>query len=160
MVDVPARDEPSCQLTSLTFLYINGLLQIFDEDTGAFVVDEQANFRPAALGKFARSRGGHLNDNFKDGRVLTVQRLELMVSEFVTIEQGMMLQNMALMAQALGLGGFPNFAEHEYSWFEALGFRMDQMPAGKYLGAKYVVKGLIAALGRNQPVPYALGARA
>jgi hypothetical protein len=69
----------------------------------------------------------------------------------------MMLQNVALMAQALGLGGFPNFAEHEYSWFEALGFRMGQMPAGKYLGAKYIVKGLMAALGRNPPVQYALG---
>jgi hypothetical protein len=117
-------------INELTFMYINGLLEIFDEHTGAFVVDERASFRPAGLRKFARSRGGHLNDNSKDGRVLTVQRLELMVSEFVTVEQGMMLQNVALMAQALGLGGFPNFAEHEYSWFEALGFRMGQMPAG------------------------------
>jgi hypothetical protein len=69
----------------------------------------------------------------------------------------MMLQNVALMAQALELGGFANFAEHEYSWFEALGFRMGHMPAGRYLGAKYIVKGLMAELGRNPPVPYALG---
>jgi len=37
----------------------------------------------------------------------------------------MMLQNLGLMAQALGLGGFPNFANHEFAWFQALGFRME-----------------------------------
>ncbi len=141
----------------LTFMYINGLLEVFNEHTGAFVVDERANFRPAGLARFARSRGGHLIDDPAAGRVLTVQRIELMVSELVTVEQGMMLQNLGLMAQAMGLGGFPNFAEHEFSWFQALGFRMGEMSAGRYLGANVLVRGLMTALRRNSPVPYALG---
>jgi hypothetical protein len=144
-------------VNELTFMYINGLLEIFNEHTGAFVVDERAAFRAAGLGSFARSRGGYLNDNPADGRVLTVQRLEVMVTELVTVEQGMMLQNLGLMAQALGLGGFPNFAEHEFNWFQALGFRMGELPASRYLGANWIVGGLMRALGRNRPIPYALG---
>jgi len=144
-------------INELTFMYINGLLEVFNEQTGAFVIDERAGFRPAGLGSFARRKGGHLDDDPASGRVLTVQRLELMVSELVTIEQGMMLQNLALMSQALGLGGFPNFAEHEFSWFEALGFRMGAMSAGEYLGANFFTRGLMRLAGHNQQIPYALG---
>src|SRR5882672_10445304 len=100
-------------INELTFMYINGLLEIFNEHSGAFVVDERAGFRAAGLGLFARRKGGHLYDDPADGRVLTVQRLELMVSELVTAEQGMMLQNLGLICQAMGLGGFPNLPEHE-----------------------------------------------
>ena len=138
-------------------MYINGLLEIFNEHTGAFVVDERANFQPAGLRRFGRSRGGHLIDDPKAGRVLTVQRLEMMVTELVTVEQGMMLQNLGLMAQALGLGGFPNFAEHEFSWFQALDFRMSAMSTARYLGANRLVRALMTVLGRNSSVPYALG---
>lgn len=144
-------------VNELTFMYINGLLEIFNEQTGAFVVDERAGFRPAGVGRFARSKGGHLFDNPSDGRVLTVQRLELMVSEVVTVEQGMMLQNLGLMAQAMGLGGFPNFAEHDYGWFQALGFRMHEMAAGRYLGANRFVRSMMGLLGKNAAVPYAAG---
>ncbi len=144
-------------INELTFMLINGLLEIFDRHSGAFVIDERAGFRPAGLGRFARSKGGHLHDDPADGRVLTVQRLELMVAELVTVEQGMMLQNLGLMCQAMGLGGFPNFAEHEFSWFEALGFRMGAMPAAKYLGAGALTRTLMSLAGRNQDLPYALG---
>ena len=143
-------------INELTFMYINGLLEIFNEHTGAFVVDERAGFRAAGLKRFGRSSGGHLSDNPADGRVVTVQRLELMVSELVTVEQGMMLQNLGLMSQALGIGGFPNFAEHESSWFEALGFRMGTMSVGRYLGANLLVAGLMNFHGRNQIVRYPL----
>jgi hypothetical protein len=144
-------------VNELTFMYINGLLEVFNEQRGAFVIDERAGFRAAGLSRFARSKGGHLYDDPADGRVLTVQRLELMVAELVTIEQGMMLQNLGLMCQALGLGGFPNFAEHEFSWFQALGFRMGTMTASKYLGASVCVGALMKLFGRNADVPYALG---
>jgi len=143
-------------INELTFMYINGLLEIFNEHTGAFVLDERAGFRAAGLRRFARSKGGHLCDNPTDGRVLTVQRLELMVSELVTVEQGMMLQNLALLSQAMGIGGFPNFAEHESSWFEALGFRMRIMPVGRYLGANFLITGLMNVHGTNQNVHYPL----
>jgi hypothetical protein len=144
-------------MNELTLMYINGLLEIFNETTGAFVLDERASFCPAGLGRFARSKGGHLLDDPKAGRIVTVQRLELMVSEVVTIEQGMMLQNLGLMAQALGLGGFPNFAEHESGWFEATGFRLEKMPASRYLGADRIVSALMKLVGRDVPVAYPIG---
>jgi hypothetical protein len=144
-------------INELTFMYINGLLEIFNETTGAFVLDERAGFRPAGIGRFARSKGGHLHDDPKDARIVTVQRLELMVSEVVTIEQGMMLQNLGLMAQAIGVGGFPNFAEHESGWFQAIGFRMAEMNASRYLGAGRVVSTLMKLLGGDGPVPYPQG---
>lgn len=144
-------------VNELTFMYINGLLEIFNETTGAFVLDERASFRPAGIGRFARSKGGHLIDDSKAGRIVTVQRLEMMVSEVVTIEQGMMLQNLGLMAHAMGLGGFPNFAEHDHGWFQALGFRMGEMSTSRYLGANRLVGSMMRLLGRDVAVPYPLG---
>ena len=144
-------------INELTFMYINGLLEVFNETTGAFIIDERASFRPAGIGRFARSKGGHLVDDPRGGRIVTVQRLELMVSEVVTIEQGMMLQNLGLMAQAMGVGGFPNFAEHEFGWFQALGFRMREMRASRYLGANRFVGTMMKLLGRDVPVSYPIG---
>ena len=45
--------------------------------------------------------------------------------EFCAVELGAILQNLGLMAAALGLGGFPHFAAHPFIWFQALGFRME-----------------------------------
>jgi hypothetical protein len=86
-----------------------------------------------------------------------VRQIEQFVTEFVTIEQGMMLQNLGLMSQALGLGGVPNFANHEFAWMQALGFRMAQMPASKYLGAGKLVSFGMRILKKNPIVPYAVG---
>jgi len=144
-------------INDLTFMYINGLLEILNENTGAFLLDERNQFRPAGLARFARSRGGHLEDDPHKLRVATVRQVEQFVTEFVTIEQGMMLQNLGLMAQALGLGGFPNFANHEFGWFQALGFRMAQMPASRYLGAGKFVGTAMKLLKRDPAVPYPVG---
>ncbi len=144
-------------VNELTLMYINGLLEIFDEATRAFVVDERAGFRPAGLKRFASSRGGHLNDNPREGRVLTIQQLEDFVTEFVTAEQGMMIQNLALMVQALGLGGFPHWAAHPYGWFEALRFRMAPMRASRYLGMGKLLSVLARMLGRDFTVPCVVG---
>src|SRR6266550_4123963 len=144
-------------INDLTLMYVNGLLEILNEHTGAFILDERNNFLPAGLGKFARSRGGHLEDDPQKGRVATVRQVEQFVTEFVTVEQGMMLQNLGLMAQALGLGGFPNFANHEFAWFQALGFRMEQMPASRYLGAGTLVSLAMRLLRRDPIVPYPVG---
>src|ERR1051326_878026 len=144
-------------INDLTLMFVNGLLEIFNETTGAFILDERNSFRPAGLAKFARSRGGHLNDDPAKGCVATVRQVEQFVTEFVTVEQGMLLQNLGLMAQALGLGGFPNFANHEFGWFQALGFRMGQMPASRYLGAGKVVSLGMKLLGKDALVPYPLG---
>ncbi len=149
----------SCFLpvNDLTFMYINGLLEILNEDTGVFLLDERNSYRPAGLARFARSRGGHLEDDPHKLRVATVRQVEQFVTEFVTIEQGMMLQNLGLMAQALGLGGFTNFANHEFGWFQALGFRMEQMPASRYLGAGPLVSLGMKLLRRDPLIPYPVG---
>jgi hypothetical protein len=144
-------------VNDLTFMYVNGLLEIFGEATGVFVVDERANFQPAGLARFSRSRGGHLENDPNKLRVVTVRQVEQFVADFVTVEQGMMLQNLGLMAHALGLGGFPNFANHEFGWFEALGFRMEKMPASRYLGAGALAGILMNLLGRNPGIPYPVG---
>ena len=144
-------------VNDLTLMYVNGLLEIFNETTGAFVLDERNSFRPAGLARFARSRGGHLEDDPRAGRVATVRQVEQFVTEFVTIEQGMMLQNLGLVAEALGLGGFPNFANHEFGWFQALDFRLLHMPVSRYVGAGRVVSLAMRLLGRDVKVPYAVG---
>lgn len=144
-------------INDLTFMYINGLLEILNETTSVFLLDERNHFRPAGLGKFARSRGGHLEDNPHLGRVATVRNVEQFVTEFVTVEQGMMLQNLGLMAQALGLGGFPNFANHEFGWFQALGFRLAEMPVNRYVGAGPIVSFAMNFLRRNPNIPYPIG---
>jgi len=140
-------------VNELTFMYINGLLEILNESTGLYILDERAGFRPAGLAKFAKSKGGHLSDNPAEGKVATVALIERLVTEFVTVEQGMMLQNLGLMAQSLGLGGFPNFANHDFAWFEALGFTMERMPASKYLGVRGLPAIGMKLLGRDSEVP-------
>jgi hypothetical protein len=109
-------------VNDVTALYINILLSAFGEDFGYFVVDERHRFQSAGLGRFAKSKGGHLSDDPARGRVATITGLETWLYEFATIEQGGLLQNLALMAQALGLGGFSHFAAHPFAWFQALTF--------------------------------------
>lgn len=144
-------------INDLTFMYINGLLEILNEDTGVFLLDERNGFKPAGLARFARSRGGHLEDDARKLRVATIRQVEQFVTEFVTLEQGMMLQNLGLMAQALGLGGFPNFANHDFGWFQALGFRMQEMPASRYLGVGPLVALGMKLLGRDVSIPFPVG---
>lgn len=144
-------------INELTWIYINGLLEMLNEDNGVFIVDERNGFRPAGLRRFAKSRGGHLNDDPSEGRVATIQQIEALVTEVVTVEQGMMLQNIALMVQAMGLGGFPHWAAHPFGWFQTLGFRMGEMRSSRYLGMGSVYSFLARLLGRDPTVPYVLG---
>jgi len=144
-------------VNDLTFMYLNGLLEILNEHTNAFIVDERNNFAPAGLARFGRRYGGHLEDDPHQGRVVTIRHVEQLVSEFVTAEQGMLLQNLGLMTEALGLGGFSNFANHEYGWFESLGFTMRQMPASRYAGAGWLPRLAAKFLKRDPMIPYAVG---
>jgi hypothetical protein len=144
-------------INELTFMYINGLLEVLNEETGVYILDERAGFRPAGLASFAKSRGGHLHDNPADGRIATVALVERLVTEFVTIEQGMMLQNLGLMTQALGLGGFPNFANHDFASCQALGFTMQRLHASRYLGVRGLAKIGMKLLGRDAEVPLPIG---
>jgi hypothetical protein len=144
-------------VTELTALYINILLSVFSEDFGYFLVDERRGFQPAGLERFARSRGGRLHDGPAEGRVATITCLETWLYEFTAFEQGQMLQNLALMAEALGLGGFPHFAAHPFGWMQALDFRMEDVPFSRTIGAGRLRTGLLNLLGKNPPVPTAVG---
>jgi hypothetical protein len=163
---VPPFNQWAANLSGTTYFlpvneftedYINVLLSAFGEEFAYFLVDDRNRFQPAGIAKFARSRGGHLHDDPKDGRVATVTFLETWLYEFAAIEQGGMLQNLALMTQALGLGGFPHFAAHPFIWFQALGFRMQGVPFSRSIGAGAVKTALLHALGRDIPVPTAVG---
>lgn len=145
-------------VVDFTVLYINGLLEVFGvRDGGMYVLDERAWFRPAGVKRFARSRGGELEDDLRKDRALTIQQLETLVTEFATVEAGMMIQNIALMTHALGLGGFPHWAAHPYGWFRSLGFRMSTVNASRYLGMSFVLRFVATLFGRDRPVPYVTG---
>jgi hypothetical protein len=163
---VPTFNKWSTNLPGTTYflpvnefsaLYINILLSAFDDEFAYFIVDERNHFRPAGIAKFARSKGGHLNDNLHEGRVATVSFMETWLYEFAAIEQGGMLQNLGLATQALGLGGFPHFAAHPYIWFQALGFRMEEPPFSRTIGAGILMRTLLRLLGKDLPVPTAVG---
>jgi hypothetical protein len=145
---------PIIETTALT---INALLELFSEDMGVFVRDERAWFRGAGVGRFARSKGGHLHDEPRDLRSATIQMVETALLESMATEHGMVLQNLALMTEALGLGGFPNFARHEYSWFKAIGFRMQSMAASRYAGAPRLLSTLARWMGKDPLLEYPVG---
>ena len=144
-------------VAELTGYYINILLSAFSEEFGYFILDDRNRFQPAGLKRFARSRGGHLYDNLREARVATVSTLETWVYEFAALEQGEILQNLALMTQALGLGGFPHFAAHPFIWLKTLGFRMEDLPFSRTAALGPVARKILKALGRDLPVPTAVG---
>jgi hypothetical protein len=145
---------PIIETTALT---INALLELFSEATGVFLRDERRWFRPAGVGRFARSKGGHLHDDPRELRSATIQMMEMALLESMATEHGMVLQNLALMAETLGLGGFPNFARHEFSWFQALGFRTKTLPATRYAGAPWFLSAPARWLGQDPVLPYPVG---
>jgi hypothetical protein len=144
-------------VNELSALYINFLLAAFNEEFAFFVVDDRNGFRPAGIAQFARSKGGHLNDDPRKGRFGSMSFFEMWLHEFVALEQGAMLQNLGLMTQALGLGGFPHFAAHPVSWFQALGFRMQDVPFSRSIGAGWLSRILIRLLNKEILIPTALG---
>ena len=145
---------PIIETTALT---INAFLELFSKEMGVFLRDERAWFRPAGVGRFACSKGGHLHDDPKDLRSATVQMAETALLESMATEHGMVLQNLALMTEALGLGGFPNFARHEYSWFQAARFRMGSMHASRYAGVGSFLSGVSRLFVNDPVIPFPLG---
>ena len=144
-------------INELTALYINILLSCFSGDFNYFIVDERRGFRPAGIGKYAKSKGGTLHDDPRDGRFMTVAFLESWLFELAAVEQGAVMQNLGLMTQALGLGGFPHFAAHPFGWTEALGFRMEQPKFSRTIAASPIVKFALGVSGKDIPLPTAVG---
>jgi hypothetical protein len=144
-------------MNELTTLYINVCLTAFSEEFGYFTVDERNNFQPAGLGAFRRSRGGHLYDNPADNHILTMGIAETSACEFIALEQGGIIQNLGLMAAALGLGGFAHFAAHPFVWQQKLGFRMEDVKLSQTIGAGSIKTRLMDMLKSNPPIPTAVG---
>ena len=144
-------------VAELSALYINVLLAAFSDEAAYFILDERNGFRPAGIARFARSKGGYLYDRPADGRVGTLGYLDDWMYEFAAIEQGAILQNLALMAEALHLGGFAHFAAHPFAWFQALGFRMENPPLSHTIGANRLLRSLLQIVGQDIPVPTAVG---
>ncbi len=92
-----------------------------------------------------------------EGRAATLSYLDTWVYEFAAVEQGAILQNLALMTAALGLGGFPHLASHPFGWFQALDFRMADIPFSRTIGAGQFMKALLRMLKKDIPVPTAVG---
>lgn len=145
---------PVAELTAFT---INIALILFDSDFRSFVLDERNWFRPAGIARFARSKGGVLHDDPRDGRVLTVGMLETLVLEFAAVEQGGIVQNLGLMTQALGLGGFAHFAAHPWIWERKLGFRMVDVPTSRVTGMNLLLRLVTRLFGRDLPIPSGVG---
>lgn len=144
-------------VSELSAFYINILLTAFGEEFSYFLVDDHNGYKPAGVGAFARSKGGPLYDNPSDGRLATVSLIESWLYEFAALEQGGILQNLGLMTQALGLGGFAHFAAHPFIWMQTLGFRMEELPFSRVIGAGPSMKLLMKILKKDVPVPTAIG---
>jgi hypothetical protein len=145
---------PVAELTSLS---INALLAAFSEEAGYFLLDQRNKYQPAGIAAFARSKGGHLYDDPGVGRIATIEVAEGWLYDFTAVEQGAVLQNLGLMTQALGLGGFPYFAAHPYIWLQTLGFRMETIPFSRISGAGPLMKSLLRMLKRDLPIPTPVG---
>ncbi len=137
--------------------YINGLLYMFSEQFAGFPRDDHRFFLPAGIAHFAKSRGGHLHDDLGAGRTGPVSYIESWLFELCAVELGAIVQNLGLMTQALGLGGFPHFVAHPYSWLQALGFRMETLAATRLAGLGKMVGNIARAFGQNFDVPTAVG---
>lgn len=145
-------------VSELSSMYLNVVFSAFDEANGFYIVDDRNNFLPAGLKKFAKSKGGALDDDPDSGRVLPIQAFESLILEFVMAEQAFLAQNLSLMEQAMGLGGWAHFATAtEHAWFEALGFRIAQQSVTTKLNAGPIRRLLFRLLGQNRSFPYALG---
>jgi len=144
-------------VNELTAFYVNVLLSVLNEEFGYYLVDERNGFKPAGLEGFARSRGGHLYDDPNDGRVITVQYLEAYLLEMCAVEQGLMLQNLQLTAEALGLGGFPHYAAHHFAWFQALGFTMKDLKLSSFMRKGPVMTKVMDLVGKNPVIPVPIG---
>lgn len=144
-------------VSELTAIYINVLLAAFSDDFAYCVFDDRNGFAPAGVSRFGRKYGGALHDDPQQGRFLTISGLEYWLCELAAIEVGAIAQNLGLMSQALGLGGFPHFAAHPYGWPEALGFRMEFPKFSQVAGLGPTRKLALKLLRKDIRIPTPVG---
>lgn len=92
-------------VTNIASLYLNLLLMMFSEETGYFIVDTDNGNAGCGLDAFRKSTGGHLHDDLKARRMFSLRELDAAICETAIQEQGIICEHIALMQQALGLGG-------------------------------------------------------
>lgn len=92
-------------VTGLTELYLNLVMVSLSEEYGYFFVDTDNGNASCGLDEFRQSRGGHLYDDPRARRTMTLRELDATIAALAIQEQGIMCQNMVLMQTALGLGG-------------------------------------------------------
>lgn len=144
-------------VSSITYSLINSLLELFREDSGIFVLDERRMFLPAGLKDFAESGDGHLDDDPRHGKTLPLAWMERLIAELLAVEQGMILQNLGLACHAMGLSGFPHYAQHDEAWFEAIGFRMRRMPLTDFVGVPFPASTMLKVTGKDTTMSYPVG---
>ncbi|TVR77435.1 MAG: hypothetical protein EA415_00210 [Sphaerobacteraceae bacterium] len=144
-------------VTETSGLIINALLAAFDDEWAAYFLDDRNGFRSPGLAGFARSKGGHLYDDPRDNRMVPIGVFESSMYELMAAETGAMIQNLGLMAQALGIGGFTHYAGHPQGWLQALGFQMQAVPTSRVAGMGRLMSLLLRVLRRDDPLPTAVG---
>ena len=149
-------------IAELTHLMINAMLEMFNEHTGYLALDERRMFLPAGVGRFVRSRSGWLDDDPKNLKSMTVSFAERITTELAVVEMGLVLQNLYLACQALGLGGFSHYTFSDFShadpsWFDALSFRTASMPLSKYFGVPKPASWILRIRRQDIPIHYPLG---
>lgn len=149
-------------IAELTHMTINALLEVFNEHTGFSPLDDRRMFLPAGVGRFVRSRGGWMEDDPRSLKSFPLSYVDRIFAEFAAVEMGMLLQNLYLACEALGLGGFvhyayTDFAHAEPSWFDALGFRMASMPLTRFFGVPKPASWFLKLRRQDVPIRYPLG---
>jgi molybdopterin-guanine dinucleotide biosynthesis protein len=147
--------DPSSPITGGALLGDRVRMQSYAKDRDVFIRSMASRGHAGGLASTSTAAAAVLDAAGFD--LILLETVGTGQSEVETVEQGMILENLGLMAQALGLGGFPNFANHEFAWFQALDFQMEQMPASRYLGAGRLAALAMKFLGRDPLVPYAVG---
>jgi hypothetical protein len=145
-------------VTDVTALYMTILFAALGEEFAYFFHDDRDWLtRAAGIARFGKSKGGHLHDDVHDGRVGTIGEIETYLLEICGFEQGLMLQNVALATEALGLGGFPHYGAHRYGWPQALGFQMRDRTFAQILHKGFFGTLLMRLLNKNVAIPQAIG---
>ena len=145
-------------VTEVTALYLTILFAALGDQFAFFFHDDRDWLtRPAGIASFGRSKGGHLFDDVHDGRVGTIDEIETYLLELCGFEQGLMIQNIALATEALGLGGFPHYGAHRFAWTRSLGFQMRDRTFAQVLHKGFFGTLLMRLLNRNVTIPQAIG---
>jgi len=140
----------------LSEIYLSILFGGLEENSGYFIVDDRNGLLPAGLANEARSRGGYLNDKPSERRIFTQDYIETLASMLAAIELGAVMQNLSLMAHALGLGGWPHFAGGT-AWLKALRFKNETLKSSRVLGLPDALALELRLAGQDQDVWSPLG---